>query len=285
MKLREDWDSIAKAWEARTVTLVPQDDPYTRIAMNALPLTDEWRVLDVGCGTGKTTVALAGRAGPNARVTGVDISPQMILYAKRRNHATIMRGELTPGNVDFLVADAEVDDLGHGYDAVFSRFGTMFFDDPDAGFTNLASTLKPAGWLSMAVWAEPEGNPWMPLPTEAAAKVLDASVPPADPDGPGPFSLADRDATVALLERTGFHQVNVLDITQPRRIRRDTEMIWATTAVQIGPLGPAFEAADGPEQRAVVAAVVEALERYRTGGPTSDIELPAHARVFVARRA
>jgi trans-aconitate methyltransferase len=285
MKRRENWNHVADVWEQRAAALAGRPDPYATIAINALPLDDEWSILDIGCGPGVTTVRLAERAGPDAVVTGVDVSPQMILHARNRRHAAIMRGEITPHNIRLRVADAERDDLGTGHDAVFSRFGVMFFDDAHTAFSNLASTLKLAGWLSVVVWADAEHNPWMALPVTAAAKHLDTSLDAVDPSAPGPFTLADRDATVDLLTATGFDRVSVIDITQPRRIRHGEARAWAAIALRIGPARDAFLAASPEQQDAVVDALVADLDRYKQAGPTGDWLLPAHARAFVARRA
>lgn len=285
MGRREHWDQIADVWEERAVLAVGEADPYTIVAIDAVPLDDEWSILDIGCGPGVTTIQLAGRAGPDAVVTGIDVSPQMILHARNRRHREIMRGEITPHNVELTVADAEVDDLGTGHDLVFSRFGVMFFDDAPTGFANLASALKPGGWLSVVAWAEAAHNPWLPLPSQAAARALDVAIEPTDPSAPGPFDLADRDATVQMLTSTGFDRVSVLDITQPRHIAHGTERDWAATATRIGPMSDAFEAATPDGRSAVIDAIVADLERYRLAGQTGGWSIPAHARVFVARRA
>ncbi len=283
----EHWDRLADVWEERAVAQAGDHDPYGIVAIDAIPLDDYWSILDIGCGPGVTTVRLAERAGPNATVTGIDVSPQMILHARNRRHAAIMEGGgfITPENIVLRVADAEVDDLGTGHDAVFSRFGVMFFTDAHAGFSNLASALKPTGWLSVVAWAEFDHNPWMALPHDAAAPILGEVVEPADPSAPGPFTLADRDATVGLLSGCGFDRIEVIDITQPRRVRHGTERDWAAVTLRIGPLADAFMTAPPDLREAAVDAIVAALAPYRQAGPTGDWLLPAHARAFVARRA
>jgi SAM-dependent methyltransferase len=88
------------------------------------------RVLDVGCGTGGTTVAVARRLGAGS-ATGIDISEAMIAAA---------RGRAKPegSSVTFIVGDAQTDPLEPGgFDAIVSRFGVMFFDDPIEAFANL----------------------------------------------------------------------------------------------------------------------------------------------------
>ncbi|MBL0901150.1 MAG: class I SAM-dependent methyltransferase, partial [Reyranella sp.] len=102
------------------------------------------RVLDVGCGTGDTTAALAKTAGS---VLGVDISEPLVAAAKAKDIA----------NSAFLVADAATQAFEPGsFDLVFSRFGVMFFADPVAAFANLHRALKPSGRLAFVCWRTPQ---------------------------------------------------------------------------------------------------------------------------------
>ena len=92
-------------------------------------------VLDVGCGNGALTIAVAAAVGPDGSATGLDISPQMLAVAARRAR------EAALPNARVLLADAQEVDLPPGsFDALISRFGVMFFEDPVAAFRNLKRT-------------------------------------------------------------------------------------------------------------------------------------------------
>src|SRR4051794_39838728 len=122
----------AEYWEERTPSWIEVEDwtglvsgPFGALTIDALHPEPGWRVLDVGCGTGPTTVALAGRVAPGGSVLGVDIAPSMIDAARARADRE------GAGNAEFRVGDAQSDDFGTGaYDAVFSQLGVMFFADP-----------------------------------------------------------------------------------------------------------------------------------------------------------
>ena len=86
------------------------------------------RVLDVGCGAGSPTLALRERVGPGGAVTGIDISAPLLAVARARAAGT---------GVTFLEADAAVHAFRPEHDLVFSRFGVMFFAEPEAAFANL----------------------------------------------------------------------------------------------------------------------------------------------------
>ena len=285
MQMRETWERLADVWNQRLDLSENRPDPYSTVALDALPLSDQMRILDIGCGPGVGSIQLAERAGPNARITGIDISPAMIAHARDRVRAAIMRGHITPTNVTLRAADAAHDDLGADHDVVYSRFGVMFFDEPDKAFTNLANALAPHGRLSFVAWADAADNPWMTVPNEAAAAALGVEIAPADPEAPGPFSLADREATVALLTATGFTDVRVLEVTQPRHYPHATGRQEIALAIQTGPVGAAYAQASPDQRSAAVDAIMAALERYRDPGPTGGWSIPAHARVFLARKA
>ncbi|HZX86522.1 MAG TPA: class I SAM-dependent methyltransferase, partial [Reyranella sp.] len=108
-------------------------------------------VIDIGCGTGDTTAALARAVGLTGHVLGVDISEPLITAA--RAHRL--------DNATFVVGDAATHPFQAGhYDLVFSRFGVMFFADPVAAFRNIRRALKPAGRLVFIAWRTPQENPW-----------------------------------------------------------------------------------------------------------------------------
>ena len=153
-------------------------------------------VLDIGCGLGPTTVALARRVGPEGRAIGLDVSKEMVERARRRAAGI--------ANIEFIADDA----ASHPFDApladlMFSRFGVMFFGDPVAAFGNLRHALKPAGRLVFACWRPLNENPWMLTPLVAAQE----HVPPLPrplPGEPGPFAFADRERVSAILTAAGF---------------------------------------------------------------------------------
>jgi SAM-dependent methyltransferase len=153
------------------------------------------RVIDLGCGGGLTSLAAAQATGPEGAVLGLDISPDLIEEARRRaeGHA----------NVSFICADAASVALeGAPYDRLISRFGSMFFAEPYAAFTNLHGLIKPGGRIDLAIWAAPRDNPWMMELMGVARSHID--IPSPDPRAPGPFAFADLDYVRDILAHAGF---------------------------------------------------------------------------------
>lgn len=155
------------------------------------------RVLEIGCGAGGTTERIAAAAGPEGRVTAVDISETLAEAARSR----------VPSS-DIRVADAQTGDLGGPHDVVVSRLGVMFFDDPAAAFANIRRHMAPGAPLVAVAWGAPAENPWFACPGRIAAEVI-GKVDPAQPGAPGPFGFADPERPAAALREAGFSQVSV----------------------------------------------------------------------------
>ena len=164
------------------------------------------RVLDIGCGTGRTTRDAARSAGKGSAL-GVDISASMIERARELARAESVH------NVAFEQGDAQVYQFPKdSFDLAISRFGTMFFDDPVAAFTNIAVALRSAGRLVMMVWQEHEHNEWSVVIEGALGR--EGSPVPA-PEAREPFSLADQDTVEAILGAAGFGAATFTDVHEP----------------------------------------------------------------------
>ena len=161
------------------------------------------RVLYIGCGTGRTTRDAARSAGKGSAL-GVDISASMIERARELAWAESVH------NVAFEQGDAQVHHFPkESFDLAISRFGTMFFDDPVAAFTNIAVALRSAGRLVMMVWQEHEHNEWSVVIEGALGR--EGSPVPA-PEAREPFSLADQDTVEAILGAAGFGAATFTDV-------------------------------------------------------------------------
>ena len=243
------WNAAAGAtWVKYQAQLDRQIEPLGLEAMRVLrPATGE-AVLDIGCGCGQTTVALADRVGPTGSVVGVDISRPMLEVARGR---PVPQGAARP---EFREADAQIADLGRGvFDAVYSRFGVMFFADPTAAFANIRSAMKPGGRLTFVCWREFAENHWMRVPMEAALPLL-PPLPPPNPTAPGPFAFSDPKRVGAILRDAGFKTVTADPFDTSiggSSVDETVEM-----AFRVGPLGAALR--DNP---ALAPTIAEAVRR------------------------
>ena len=179
-----------------------------RIIEAAAPGPGE-QVLDVGCGNGAVALAVSALVAPGGSVMGFDVSGPMLAYARRRAEQARI------ASVSFRQGDAQVYPLPRaGFDAVVSRFGVMFFDDPVAAFANIGRALRPGGRIAFACWRDLIVNDWLMVPAGAALQY----VPMPDlgqPGAPGPFSLADPERVHQVLRDAAFAQIALEEITRP----------------------------------------------------------------------
>lgn len=163
-------------------------------------------ILDIGCGTGDLTADLA-RLVPEGRVTGLDISHPLLERARQQ------RGAGEHANIEFLQGDAATWRPDQPADAVVSRFGVMFFEQPTEAFRNIRAMLAPGGRIVFAAWAELEENEWVHAPLQVVLDHLGdrgpATPPVPGPDKPGPFSLASLDHLGSLLGEAGWQNISV----------------------------------------------------------------------------
>lgn len=181
---------------------------YVEHILGAADLAPDARVLDIGCGSGATTIA-AARVTTGGDALGVDLSRPMLANARARAAAVGLT------NVEFEHQDAQVAAFPpESRDAVISRFGVMFFEDPVAAFTNIAGALCPGGRVAFACWKELLANEWMFVPGMAVA--AHAPLPdPGEPGAPGPFAFGDPDRVREILEGAGLRSVEITAVDDP----------------------------------------------------------------------
>lgn len=188
---------------------------YHRRLLDSAAIGTAEHVLDIGCGNGEATRASAHSAADGTAL-GVDLSSQMVERARE-----LARAEgLT--NVQFEQADAQVHRFAPAaYDVAISRFGTMFFADPVAAFSNIAAALRPGGRLVMVAWQDLAHNEWLRaiIGALSAGRVLPG--PPVS--APGPLGQADPDHVRRVLKAAHFDDIRLESVEEPFRAGADAE--------------------------------------------------------------
>jgi len=251
----EYWAGRAESWTASEAVHDQIIGPAGRLAMDRLGAQPGQTVVDLGCGTARTTVELAQRVGPGAQAGRVDIAEAM--FERARQH--IAEARVT--NVELVHADVQSSDLGRGrFDGAYSRFGVMFFVDPVTAFSNVRASLKAGGALSFSCWQPLAANDWMLVPTQAAVTVCGPPTDAPPPDAPGPYSLADPDRVGRILETAGFRDVDIDSHNDFLAISESGIEAMTESALGVGAVRRMLESADQKTTELVRQAVRHTLE-------------------------
>lgn len=231
-------------------------------------------VLDIGCGSGETTLALAGAVGDDGSVLGLDISEPLLERARERAEELL-------SDAEFRNADASQFDAESGFVLIVSRFGVMFFDDPTAAFTNLHRLAAPGGRLCFACWQPPSENLWATLATSALVDILPPS-PPSDPLAPGPFAFADPERVHEILAAAGWQDIafHALPFGMVVGVGDDPVASAVQFNLRIGPAARSIREAGPDVEPAAKLALAAALKPYLADGVVS---LPAAIWLVSAR--
>ncbi|MEU3609750.1 class I SAM-dependent methyltransferase [Streptomyces sp. NPDC035033] len=231
------------------------------------------RVLDVGCGAGRTTRLAALRA-PRGHALGLDLSAPMLAEARAR------AAREGVGNVAFVRGDAQTHPLDEGaFDAAISRYGVMFFADPEAAFGNIGRALRPGGRLAFVCPSDPAGNGWA-----TAMASLRGILPVGDaprPGEPGMFSLAEPDRVRAVLTAAGFTGV-MLDETRAYGTWGRDAADAADFLLATGPGRHLMDQVDGATRDRARTALTGHLRDHET--PDGTVRLPSTAWLVTADR-
>lgn len=196
-----DWrGSMGAIWQRYLSRFESMLEDSTDAAVaHAAPAVGE-RILDIGCGGGPTTLALARAVGPTGEIVGVDICPMLAAHANQRlaeagvSHARVIEGD----------AAALAPEVG-AFDCLFSRFGVMFFEDLSGALSAFRGLLRPGGRIRFMVWAPPQRNPWIADLMKVASRHIE--VPRPDLSRPGMFGCADQTHVAVSFMAAGFSRV------------------------------------------------------------------------------
>lgn len=264
----------ARRWVRHQELLDRMLEPFGRAALEAARVCPGERVVDVGCGCGTTSLALAAAVGDAGTVLGADLSAPMVEVARSRAR------DRSLGNAHFVAADASEHAFGAQFDLVFSRFGVMFFADPTRAFAHLRGALREGGRVAFVCWGPVAENPWFRVPMAAAGTVIPLPEP-TPPGAPGPFSLADRTRLQGILQAAGFGAIEIARSAPPFLLGADLDDA-ATNAIDTGPVSRLLLDVDEATRMRVRGAIREQLEARASAG---GVVLSSEAWVVTARPA
>jgi ubiquinone/menaquinone biosynthesis C-methylase UbiE len=250
------WNGCAgRGWVEAQESLDRLFQPFADLLVDAVAARRARRVLDVGCGTGGTTLAIARSLASTGTAVGVDVSEPMVALARSR-------AERQDAPARFVCADAQTHAFEPAsFDMIVSRFGTMFFDDSVRAFANLRRAAAPGAALHTIVWRKVEDNAFMTAAERAAAPFF-PEMPARRPDEPGQFAFADRDRVFAILEKSGWTDIDIQPLDVECRL---PERELNDYIARLGPLGRMLQQLDANARARVVGAVRAAFDPFVHG--------------------
>ncbi|HEY0014748.1 MAG TPA: class I SAM-dependent methyltransferase [Longimicrobium sp.] len=250
------WNGVAgQAWVDEQALLDRVLAPFQDLLVETVRASAARQVLDVGCGTGSTAVAVARLLAERGRCTGIDVSEPMIAAARAR-------AERERAPASFVRGDAQVYAFQErSFDMIISRFGVMFFADPVQAFANLRRAAKDGAALRFVCWRSAAENPFMTTAERAAAPLL-PELPTRLPDAPGPFAFADEGRVAGILKESGWTEIDIQPIDVPCTLP-EKELVRYLS--RFGPVGLALREADEPTRTRVIETVRAAFDPYVHG--------------------
>ena len=250
------WNGASgRAWVDEQPLLDRILEPFLALLVDAVSARSRRHVLDVGCGTGSTTLAVARLLGANDHVVGIDLSEPMIATARARAER-----EGTPAS--FICANAQTHVFEPAtFDMLISRFGVMFFDDPVHAFANLRRAATNDAEIGFIAWRSAAENPFMTTAERAAAPLV-PTLPPRRTGAPGQFAFANSDHVRRILEASGWTEIDIRPIDVECALP-ETDLLRYVT--RLGPVGMILQDVDDNTRARVIPTVRAAFDPYVHG--------------------
>ncbi len=251
------WDGPeGEHWAAHAEQYARASRRHWERLLAVVPVAADASVLDIGCGTGRSTRDVA-RLASSGSALGLDLSSSMLTRAREVAAAEGLE------NVQFEQADVQVHPLDAGrFDLGISAFGAMFFADPAAAFTNIRRALHPGAELALLTWRELARNEWLTALRGALAAGRQLPEPPSDV--PGPFGLAGADHVTGVLGAAGFADIRLEEVDEPVDVGPDADTAFAfmkSTGMTRGLL----EELDADSKGRALEALQQTVAQHDTG--------------------
>ena len=252
--LRHGYDNAAPGWQKWWKTIESATEGVSKRLVELAEIKPGSKVLDIATGIGEPALTAAKQVGKTGEILAIDISPQMLSFAKQRAISLGLQDV-----VEFKEGDAETIDLPSStFDAALCRWGLMFFPNPKAGLSNIYRSLVKGGHFAAAVWATPDKVPFISVPMNIVLKETNSQ-----PQGTlGPFSMSDQNNLKKFYEESGFmhHIIERINVVSDFNSADDF------TAFTIDHGGPALQkilAGETNERREqILKAISKGSEKY-----------------------
>lgn len=244
----------SEKWKAKSAAM---GQPVTDALVDYAEPSQGMKVLDLASGTGEPAISIAAKVGPHGRVTALDLSPDLLAIAEKRAHAR--------GLNNFTTQQADAHSLPFAenqFDLATSRFGVMFFRDPEAALTGLRRVLRPGARACFLAWGPFQQPYWQSMMGVVHRNVGGDLLPP---DGPNPFRFSEPGSLSALLRRAGFREVEDQTKTLPWTWPGRPEEVWEQNQAVAVPFRPMLERVPADRWPEIHAQIYQAVAKYYDG--------------------
>ncbi len=264
---------VGERWALQADRLDSLLEPFAVEILDSVMLQHGERALDVGCGAGALSMMAAFQVGARGSATGIDVSQPLLDLARHRADLRLAPAQFERADAADYCPPAQVD-------ALISRFGVMFFDDPVPAFANLRNAVRDGGRLVFACWQSLSSNDWARAPLDAALPLLPEPPQAPPPHAPGPFAFADKDRVADILTNAGWHDVQIVPWLGRLTLPGNTPSESAQFMIKLGPVAR-LVAESGIDLETVCRRLEEVLQAQL--GPDGTASLPAAAWIVSAK--
>ncbi|RKR15583.1 class I SAM-dependent methyltransferase [Arthrobacter oryzae] len=251
------WDEFSAGWKKWDAELLGWHAPFGDALLRELRLRPDSTVLDVAAGSGEPALDVAAQV-PEGRVVLADISAGMLRVAEEK---ALARGL---DNVDFQVCDSAALPFGDNtFDAVYCRFGLMFFPVMSAAMREMARTAKPGARVGAVVWGRAAQNPWASLILGTIARHSELPIPPAG--NPGLFRCAPTGFMTRMFKDAGLTEVTEYQVST-ELVHETPESYWEFMTEIATTVAMGLAKADDESRALIRSDVFELLGRYQHDG-------------------
>jgi len=242
-------------WKAKSAAM---GQPVTEALVEYAQPGAGMRVLDLASGTGEPAISLAVRVGPTGHVTALDLSAEVLEIAAARARER--------GLTNFATGNSNVHSLPFrdgSFSLVTSRFGVMYFHDPELALREVRRVLRPGARACFLVWGPFDQPYWQSMMGVVHRHV---GGPLLEPGGPNPFRFAEAGSLSAVLGSAGFREVEEQTRTLPWTWPGPVDEVWEYAQSVSVPFRPLLERVPSDRRAQVQAEVHEAVAQYLDGG-------------------